>query len=175
LSLIQTTCPGFVIPNVASVRIESPIALPGCAEVDAWHIDKISGDHQVIPLNGWQNFGVVVSDDNRKTIAGAKVAWRTSDLGPYTYIGVTDAEGISTPTNLYTAASAGKHTQVATLVNRDTSVGFTDWNKLKCGGKSVDFDFSFSPKSGTNSSDDYTLYSLRPPGKQLSDELFGFS
>lgn len=108
--------------------------------------EKTSVDNQVIVLGGWKNFVLQVMDQNRRPVRGVRVAWRTPDMGSYTFVGVTDANGASAATNLYTVSTPGVHQQTADVVEGDAVLGFTDWSKLRPTGKTITFGFKFAGK-----------------------------
>jgi len=58
-----------------------------------------------------------------KPVAGVRVAWTTPALGAKTYIGTTDAQGVSSATQLYTSSTPGKFTEVAAIVPSSWSGG----------------------------------------------------
>lgn len=104
-------------------------------------INKVSGDNMIIPAREFKNFAVRVTDANGQPLVGAKVAWQT-DSKPYTYVGITDADGISTATNMYSFSESGTHTQTAVIVTRDTQTNFIqDKDIVAKIGKPVTFTF----------------------------------
>jgi hypothetical protein len=143
LALIQTTCPEYFVTNSYTAP---PHPISNSPAAEELLVEKITVDSQVIPLSGWKNFAARVVDRNRRPVEGAKLAWRTPDMGSYTYVGVTDRSGVSSATNLYTSSTTGTHQQTADVVGRDTPLGFTDGSKLKPTSKSVTFQFTFSGK-----------------------------
>lgn len=86
---------------------------------------KVSGEGQAIAANGWSNFAVRVVDGS-KPVAGVRIAWSTPALGPRTFIGVTDAKGTSSATNLYTGAGPAALTQIAGLALGWTGAEWSD-------------------------------------------------
>src|ERR1700693_39620 len=78
---------------------------------------KSSGDKQVIPVGGWQEFEVRVIYESGKPVSGAKVAWQTPVGGPLTYVAETDDSGVARATNLYTFPTQGTYFQTARVVD----------------------------------------------------------
>jgi hypothetical protein len=150
--LVETACPQIQL-TVTNAQLTAtnthsgpPHAILSPTAAEELSIEKVSGDNQVIALNGWKNFSVRVVDQNHRPVEGARVAWRTPDMGSYTYVGTTDSNGVSTATNLYSSSAAGTHQQTADLVDVKTPSGFTEWGNLRPTGKSVTFQFTFSGK-----------------------------
>jgi hypothetical protein len=120
----------------ASAVAHMPAAQP------ALQLAKAGGDGQTIPLGSWQNFAVRVSDANKRPVSGAKVAWQMPDRdAQFAYVGETDGSGISTATNMFTAAAPGAFVETATLVDRQTPVGFTSASNVKKHGAPERFTF----------------------------------
>jgi hypothetical protein len=124
-------CTGYIVANTASEK--------------SFSIEMDQGNNQVLPSNGWKTFTVRVKNERNQPIRGAKVAWRTPDMGEqYTYIGVTDDCGVTGATNLFTSSTTAiKHTQEAQLVEGNPPVGFTQWADIRPVGKPVRFEFTF--------------------------------
>jgi hypothetical protein len=123
---------GIIIPHPTS---------DATLEITNSKLEKVAGDQQTIPIGGWKNFEVKVTDPNGKPIAGAKVAWRTPTGGPLTYISQTDEQGVASATNLYTFATAGDYVQTATVVSGSTPTGFVDASKVPPQGPATSFSF----------------------------------
>jgi hypothetical protein len=124
---------GIFIPRAASN------ATPLVANVS---VQKIDGDQQTIPLGDWKEFRAKVVDTNGKPVPGAKVAWRTPAGGSLTFVSETDANGVATATNLYTFPTVGEYTQTATVVGKDTPIGFVDASKVPIQGSIASFAFA---------------------------------
>lgn len=105
-------------------------------------ISKLSGDNAAIPAGKFSNFAVRVTDANGKPIEGAKVAWQT-DGRSYIYVGVTDKDGVSSATNMFSFPKDGTHEQTAVIVARSTTTGFIQENEIEGRiGQPVKFTFT---------------------------------
>jgi hypothetical protein len=141
--LLQTVLP----PDLAEQIIGTATHVREQSSSGPLSIEKNGGDGQIIPSGGWKTFAVRVVDGRKQAVHGAKVAWYMPAIGPFTYVGETNAVGIATATNMATfgGESAG-HTQIAQVAAHDTPVGFTDGNKITKIGEPVKFAFSFGSK-----------------------------
>jgi S1-C subfamily serine protease len=104
-------------------------------------LEKLTGDKQVIPVGGWEDFKVKVLDATGKPVEGAKVAWRTPIGGSLTYVSQTDALGVAEATNLYTFPTAGAYVQTAMVVSGNTPTGFIDDTAILTQGPATSFTF----------------------------------
>lgn len=104
-----------------------------------------SGDEVVIPLGEYRSFKVVAADATGSAVGGKKVMWTTPAGGSKAYIGVTNNNGVSGATNLYSFTTSGLYEQDAKLVRDDSPVGFVnDSRSVSAVGPSVKFTF-FQP------------------------------
>ena len=134
--LLRTHCGITIVAANSSSTATADLAL---------HLEKISGDRQVIPLGGWKSFSVKVVDEAGRPVVGAKVAWQTPAGGSLIYVGETNQDGVTSATQLYTFGSAGIYTQLALLVPRQTPVGFLELERLPPASSIVTFTYEQKP------------------------------
>ena len=79
-------------------------------------IEIVSGGGMVIGLGAWQSFVVRVLDEAGAPVSGVRVAWQTPALGPRVYVGVTDASGTASATQLYSSATPGSFEETVAIV-----------------------------------------------------------
>jgi len=85
------------------------------------HLVKLSGDGATLPRpsgTSWpESFAVKVVDGSGTPVSGARVVWTNPALGPRSFIGETDAMGISRAAQLYRAQAGDGVEQVAQLID----------------------------------------------------------
>ena len=109
---------------------------------------KVDGDDAVFAVGKYHNFVVKAFDSNGNPAVGVKIAWSTPVGGTKAYVDVTNNQGTSSATNLYTFPAAGLYEQLAQVVPDDTLIGWTTTSVISATGPIVKYKYTQQLQSG---------------------------